>query len=214
MSEQGPLARIETRWPAVVAILVVFVILEFLPGRIRVGPAWFPYVIAIVLLAPIVGEGLTHNPVLARIERLDIYLFALVAVVLMIWTLTRLVYAMVSPTAEISGLTLLASAIALWVLNVIAFALLYWELDCGGPDLRASHHERQPDILFPDIPSEMSQPLAFMDYLFFSYTTSTAFSPTETYPITSRMKALMMIQSTISLALIVIVASRAINILK
>lgn len=160
------------------------------------------------------GEWLTRSAALARVERIDIYLFVLVAVVLMIWTLARLINAMVSTTGEIGGVRLLASAIALWVINVIAFALLYWEVDRGGPDLRASRHERPPDILFPEIPSEMSRPYAFMDYLFFAYTTSTAFSPTETYPITARMKALMMIQSTISLALIVVVAARAINVLK
>ncbi|MGZ3499398.1 MAG: hypothetical protein ACXWNK_10870 [Vulcanimicrobiaceae bacterium] len=214
MSEQRTLAPSESRWPAIVAILVVLTILEFLPGRLRVAPVWFPYLTAILLLAPMLGAALTHSTALAWVERVDIYLFVLVAVVLMIWTLARLIHAVVSPTAEMGGIRLFASGIALWVINIIAFALLYWEVDRGGPDLRASRHERPPDILFPDIPSEMSRPLAFMDYLFFAYTTSTAFTPTETYPITARMKALMMIQGTISLALIVVVAARAINVLK
>jgi hypothetical protein len=214
MNEHKTLAPIEARWPAAAAILVVFTILEFLPNRLRVTPLWFPYAAAIVLLVPMLAEALTRSRVVAQLEKIDIYLFVLASFVVMIWTLARLVYAIVSPDAEIAGFRLFASAIALWAINIIAFALLYWEIDRGGPDLRASHHEGPPDILFPEIPSDNNRPLNFMDYLFFAYTTSTAFSPTETYPVTARMKGLMMVQSTISLVLIVVVAARAINVIK
>ena len=216
MSEQSTVQRNEPRWPVVLAILIVVIILEFLPGRLRVAPVWFPYVVAFILLAPMVGEELTHSKVLAWFERFDVYLFVGIAFVLMMLTLVRLIHAIVapSPETEMSGIRLLASAIAMWVVNVIAFSLLYWEMDRGGPDMRASGNQRPPDILFPDMPPEVTRPFTFVDYFFFAFTTSTAFSPTETYPSTTRTKLLMILQSAISLALIVVVGARAINVLK
>jgi hypothetical protein len=204
--------KFESRWPAIITILIVLALLEVLPGRVRVLPPVFPYILAFVLVAPMLAEQFTHNRILARFERFDIYAFAWVVVVLMLWTLVRLVKVMISPEQEVGGIPLLASAIALWAVNVLVFALLYWEFDRGGPDARASGDLGPPDILFPE--SVSSAPLSFIDYLFFAYTTSTAFSPTETFPLTGRLKALMMVQSTISLATILVVAGRAINILR
>jgi hypothetical protein len=207
-------SRSESRWPGIIAILVVLVMLEFLPGRLRLMPLWFPYAIAIVLLVPMLGAALTGNAVFAKIERVAIYFFALISVVLVASTLVRLLDVIISPTHDIGGVALLASAIAIWFINVLAFALLYWELDRGGPEMRSSGRDKPPDIWFPQSPTGERQRLSFIDYLFFAYTTSTAFSPTETFPSTARMKVLMMLQSFFSLAIILVIAGRAINILK
>jgi uncharacterized membrane protein len=204
----------ESRWPVIVAIIVIFAVLELMPSRVRVMPGWFPYAATILLLASILASGLVRIPVFARIERAVIFGFVLLTIALMLVGLAGLIESIVSPTKELSGITLLTSAIAIWFINILAFSLLYWQIDQGGPEKRLSGNEQQPDILFPESPTEMSPRRSFMDYLFFAFTTSTAFSPTETYPITSRMKALMMAQSMISLATIVVIAGRAINILK
>ena len=215
VSEQGTTPRTESRWPAIIAILSVVTILEFLPLRLRVMPVWFPEATAIILLAPLLSAALRHKPYVARIERVVIYCFVLLCIILMILTLERLIDDILIPAhGKIGGVALLASAAAIWIVNVIAFALLYWQVDRGGPDLRASDQAKPPDIKFPDSPSAGSRRYAFTDYLFYAYTVSTAFSPTEMFPDSTRMKMLMMLQSTISLATIIIVAGRAINLLK
>ena len=206
--------KFESRWPAIIVVLFVLGLTELLPGRLRVMHESYPYIAAVVLIAPMLAEQLTRNRRLVPLERAVIYLFAWSSFVLMLWMLARLVHLMVSPEQNVGGLPLLASAIALWVINVLVFALLYWEVDRGGPDARANGEARPPDILFPEIDSAPDPVYTFIDYLFFAYTTATAFSPTETYPITKRLKALMMLQSTVSLATILVVAGRAINILK
>jgi uncharacterized membrane protein len=105
-----------------------------------------------------------------------------------------------------------------WVTNVLVFSLLYWQIDRGGPEARMAHARSKPDWLFPQegAPAEDVPPgwrPAFVDYLYLGYSTGTAFSTTDAMPLTSRAKLLMMLESTISLLTVVVVASRAINIL-
>ncbi len=118
---------------------------------------------------------------------------------------------------------LLRAAGALWVSNILIFASWYWRLDAGGPnqrDLKRSHTDGAflfPQmVLDPDLRKEMGEDKwrpGFIDYLFLAFNTSTAFSPTDV-PVLSRWaKALMMVQSAISLAAIAILAARAVNIL-
>jgi uncharacterized membrane protein len=101
---------------------------------------------------------------------------------------------------------------------MLIFSLLYWQMDRGGPEARVKHVEGRTDWLFPqenaparDVPANW-QP-AFVDYLYLGYSAATAFSTTDVMPLTARAKLLMMLESAISLATIVIVAARAINIL-
>ena len=125
---------------------------------------------------------------------------------------------MVSRSAEIGGLQLLASSTAVWVTNALVFSLLYWQIDRGGPEGRVNAANTRPDWLFPQegAPAEDVPPgwrPAFVDYLYLGYSTATAFSTTDAMPLTPRAKLLMMLESPISLLTIVVVASRAINIL-
>ena len=117
-----------------------------------------------------------------------------------------------------SGVDLLESAGALWITNILVFALWYWRLDAGGPhkrDLRARH--TRGAFLFPQMttgtPDGGRWSPQFIDYLFLAFNTSTAFSPTDTPVMTRWGKLLMMIQSTISLAILVLLAARAVNII-
>ena len=106
----------------------------------------------------------------------------------------------------------------LWLTNVLIFGIWYWEIDRGGPAHRLVHSNRTepPDFLFP----QMSQPgLApgwrpgFVDYLYTSYTNATAFSPTDTLPLSALAKLLMAIQSLIALITTLLVIARAVNVL-
>lgn len=133
-------------------------------------------------------------------------------------SLLQLIAALLGSGAKADGHSLLLDAANLWVTNVIAFALWYWSMDRGGPAARGVTIKEVDDFLFPQMTLDQSaraQPWSpgFVDYLFLSFTNATAFSPTDTLPLTARAKLLMMAESGISLLTIALVAARAVNIL-
>ena len=219
MKEPAQAPGLEPRWPVALAILVVLVLLTVLPARVRLLPVWFTYAIGLAVLAPIAAVTLMPaKPRWLRVERMGVLLFFVVKVTTNLASLAYLIDAMVSRSAEIGGLQLLASSTAVWATNVLMFSLLYWQIDRGGPEARLDHAGTRPDWLFPQegAPAEDVPPgwrPAFVDYLYLGYSTATAFSTTDAMPLTPRAKMLMMLESTISLLTIVVVASRAINIL-
>ncbi len=180
---------------------------------------WAPYVAGGTVLGAIAAVGLTGaRPPWPRVERTVTLLFSVIVAFLNLVNLANLIYVMAIKSAAASGLQLLASSVMLWVVNILAFSLAYWQIDRGGPEARVNHTGRRPDWLFPqesapseDVPSGWRP--TFVDYLYLSYSTATAFSTTDVMPLTARAKLLMMYESAISLATIVVVAARAINIL-
>jgi uncharacterized membrane protein len=219
MKEPTPAARFEPLWPVALAILAVLFVLTLLPGRIKPFPNWFPYVVGIVVVLPMAASRLTAaNPRWLRIEQMVTLAFILVAGASNLVSLIYLIHAMVSRSEEIGGLQLLTSSVGVWIINTLIFSLLYRQMDRGGPEARLNNAGTKPDWLFPqegapaeDVPPEWRP--SFVDYLFLGYSTATAFSTTDVVPLTSRAKILMMLESTISLVTIVVVAARAINIL-
>jgi uncharacterized membrane protein len=211
--------RYEHRWPVAIAILVVIGLLALLPGRIKLFPDWFPYAIGILEIIPIIAVELTKgNPRWIRFERIVTLLFVVFIVVGTLVNLASLIQKMIQQSTEIGGLQLFASSIAVWTTNILAFSMLYWQIDSGGPEARMNTSGKRPDFLF----SQQSAPAEvvstnwrpdFVDYLYLGFTTATAFSPTDVLPMTSRGKLLMMLNSSISLLTLVVVAARAINIL-
>ena len=205
MKEPAQAFRIEPRWPVALAILAVIFLLALLPERVRLFPAWFPYILGIALIVPMAAVGLSAEKARwLRVERTIMLLFVVVMGVGTLANLANLISAMVRRSGEIGGLQLLASSIAVWVTNVLMFSLLYWQIDRGGPEARANNAGTKPDWLFPqagapeDVPPDWRP--TFVDYLFLGFSTATAFSPTDALPLTSRAKMLMMLESTISLA--------------
>ena len=218
MKEPVQALRVEPRWPVVLAVVAVAVLLTMLPGRVRAFPIWVPYAAGIALIVPMAAITLTTRKARwLRIERTITVLFFVFAGGGTLVNLAQLIAEMVRPSGEISGSQLLTSSIAMWVSNVLAFSLLYWQIDRGGPEARANNASPRPDWFFPqeeareDVPPDWRP--TFVDYLFLGYSTATAFSPTDALPLTSRAKMLMMLESAISLVTIVVVVSRAINIL-
>jgi len=211
--------RGEPRWPVMSAVLFVLLLLAILPGRVRLFAPWVPWVVAVALLLPMGATAATSSRAFwVRVERVSTVIFSLVIAALTLDTLVYLVRSMVSRSTELGGLELLASSIGVWVTNVVAFSLLFWQIDRGGPGGRSVAGTPRPDWLFPqpEAPVEEVPPgwkPAFVDYLFLAFSTATAFSATDALPLTPRAKLLMMVESSISLATIVVVASRAINIL-
>jgi hypothetical protein len=115
------------------------------------------------------------------------------------------------------GKELIAAAVNIFITNIIAFGLLYWEMDAGGPSARQQEEPNLPDFLFPQVDVREVMPPqwipTFVDYLYISATNATAFSPTDSLPLTHRAKMLMLSQSLVSLITVALVTARAVNIL-
>lgn len=156
----------------------------------------------------------------ALVRVLALAMIALVSVINLAG-LVRLVVALLAthgPQAQ----QLLGDALILFTTNVIISGLWYWELDRGGPYRRCSHAPPPADFLFPQMTLDAEQRAQnlpahwrprFVDYLFIAFTNATAFSPTDTLPLSAAAKLLMMLQAAVSLTTIAIVAARAVNIL-
>ena len=151
-------------------------------------------------------------------RRLSLALISLVSAVNLV-SLFLLVHYLLhhNANAQVKGRPLILGGIVLWVTNVLLFGLWYWELDRGGPIARAMTPETLPDFLFPQMTERRYAPPGWMpeltDYLYVSFTNATAFSPTDTMPLTAIAKILMTTQAIAALVTIGLVVARAVNIL-
>jgi hypothetical protein len=218
MNKSAEVRHIEARWPVVLALIIALSLLTELPDRVRAFPNWVSFLLVIVVSVPMIVVTLTSAKARwLRIEGIVILQFIAIGGLGLAKALGHLVSTMVRHSAEVTGLQLLDSSIALWVTNVILFSLVYWRLDRGGPEARANGLGTKPDWLFPQegLPEHVAPGWhpTFIDYLFLAFDTATAFSPTDDLPLTARAKLLMMLESMISLVTIIAVAARAINIL-
>ena len=208
----------EPRWQAVIAVVATAGLYVALPPGLTVGPRWwFPVVVGALLAATVV----THRARRHHIDRILGFIVTSLITIQMIVSVILLVRAL--PRHQESPTELLVSATSLWLTNVVVFALWYWRLDAGGPhgrESRATHTGGA--FLFPQMTMYPETRSAsgferwspnFVDYLFLAFTTSTAFSPTDTPALARWAKVLMMLQSVISLAVLALLAARAVNIL-
>jgi hypothetical protein len=208
--------RRESRLPASIATLVVAGLYMLLPERLSLGPAVIFPIVAVLAMIPLtVADALGHSHPAYRVLALSLLGFTAAANGA---SLVLLVRELLARNAHMSGRELLAGALTVWLANLIVFALWYWELDRGGPRARERNDRELPDFLFPQMTDAKElmpdwQP-AFSDYLYTSSTNATAFSPTDTMPITGWAKLLMSAQSLSSFVLVVLVTARAVNILQ
>ena len=208
----------EPRWPAVVATVAVGGLYTALPPSLTLGPDWlFPSVVLALLLPTVVSYH-------AGKHRLNTILgFAVDGVLTAGLIISVILLVSALPTHKEKPEELLISAAALWITNILVFALWYWRLDAGGPhqrDKRAGHCDGA--FLFPQMTmneqalkeaGEEDWSPNFVDYLFLAFNTSTAFSPTDAPVLERWAKILMMLQSLLSLLIIALLAARAVNIL-
>jgi len=191
-----------------------------LPPSLRIGEArWLYGVLIVVLLAAlIIGDP-------GRIDRqsrpLRILTVAMIGVISLVnaTAAVRLVVSIVSAKPFTNDAKeLLACGAAIWLTNVIAFGLWYWDLDRGGAAARAAGSTHRPAFVFPEmVHAEHVEPgwtPSFIDYLHLSFTTATAFSPTDVSAVKAWAKVLMMSEEAISLVVALLVVARAVNILK
>jgi uncharacterized membrane protein len=220
-------------WPAA-AIVSSTLLYVTLPGRFIVGPSgglfgelrWIVAALTLVLLGALlltVPEG----PIArafgwgARRTRASRRVLTLTMIAILTVANSASIYLLVHVLAnggKVEASPLLRAAVHLWCVNVLVFALWFWQLDGGGPMKRPKTEIRERDFYFPQqtdpaLFGTAWQP-TFIDYLYVSYTNSSAFSPTDTMPLSRWAKVLMLVQSAVSLTLGLMVVARAVNILR
>ena len=206
----------EKMWHVQLTVLAVIVLQLLLGNTYSVGPK---YSLAALELLLLVGLSITtRRPSQRSLNLRRFFSLGLIAciTVLNIASLLLLLDNLLNGSIH-EGHTLLLSAGSIYITNIILFGLWYWELDGGGPDKRLTEKSNH-DFLFVqqnlnDPVDKNWQPL-FFDYLYTSSTNATAFSPTDTMPLTHRAKAFMLVQSLISLLAVGLVIARAVNILR
>jgi len=184
-----------------------------LPERLSYGPAWLLLAVIVLLLIPIV---FTYQLGHYNVTRILTFAANGAITLALIGSLVLLVQGL--PQHKDPPGTLLFSAGALWITNVLVFALWYWKLDAGGPMGRdRPGGASESSFLFPQMvrqsKDDESWSPEFIDYLFLAFNTSTAFSPTDTAVLSRWAKVGMMLQSLISLSIIALLAARAVNVL-
>jgi hypothetical protein len=203
----------EPRWPAFLAMLSAAGVFWALPEPLSLGPGWLLLAVILVLMIPIV---ITNRRGYFKITRMLTFVALALITAALIASLIFLVQGI--PSHREMPRALLRSALALWITNILVFALWYWKLDAGGPLGR--YHSRckiNSAFLFPQLASDRKEHEVwspqFLDYLFLAFNTSTAFSPTDTGVLARWAKLVTMLQSLISLAILVLLAARAVNVL-
>ena len=211
------LGRDDPLWPGQLATFAALLLYLALPAALTIGPGWpLPVAESLMLAALVVATRGGREARRRRAIAIGLVLVAAAANLISLGLLTR--YLLEGGHAR--GANLLDGGVIIWTTNLVLFAVLYWELDRGGPRRPAAKHPRPPmapDLLFPQMTDERwaapSWQPGFGDYLYVSLTNQTAFSPTDTMPLTLRAKALMGVQGLAALVTTGVIVARAVNIL-
>jgi hypothetical protein len=225
-TQRVPRTAGESRWPAAVATLAAVGLYGALPNGVLVAPRYIIPAIELVMLAIVVIENPTRMTKQTRRSRLAALGLTYLIMFSNFVALVVLLHLLVSEGTD-SGAELLLAALQVWLTNVIVFSLAFWELDRGGPVVR--HHDARvalptADFRFPqdedrDTIIEVAKGSSvnsgwlphFIDYLYVSLTNSSAFSPTDTMPLSSRAKILMGTESSMALITSVVVIAKGVG---
>lgn len=210
--------QMAARWPAILAALAIGLLFYAMPASLTIGPDWLLLVLVGIFAIP---SSLAHKA--GRLQLNSILAYSILGIITLAVLSSLVLLIMRLPTHKDPPVELLRAAGALWIANILVFASWYWRLDGGGPnerDKRGVHTDGA--FLFPQMQMDQQKRRemgedkwspGFIDYLFLAFNTSTAFSPTDV-PVLSRWaKAMMIVQSLISLATVALLAARAVNIL-
>lgn len=208
--------RSEHRWPMAVAATVAIVLTVLLPNGVRAGPRWALLSAGLLLVAVLVADPGRIDGQRKLVRLLSLVMLAILLVTALASTLLLIHLLIKGGGVTKSGPRLLLVGNGVWVINVIVFGLLYWELDGGGPAARAHRKPLYPDLAFPQHMNPELAPAGwrplFFDYLYLGLTASIAFSPTDTMPMVRWAKTAMGAQSLISIGILGLVIARAVNI--
>ena len=209
----------EARWQVSICTAVAIGLQVMVPDRlVLLSPSWALPALEGAMLVTLVAA----NPHRINRQSRALRMFSLTLAAVMsfanAWSVERLAVGLVNGHQHWGAGQLLVTGGAIWVTNVIVFALWYWEFDRGGPVARALATRPYPDFQFPQMVSpEMAPPHwepAFADYLYLGFTNASAFSPTDVMPLSRWAKMAMTLQSAISIVTVALVVARAVNILQ
>jgi uncharacterized membrane protein len=203
-------------WPAQLTVATAIALNLLLTERVTVGPTWLmpsvEGVLLVALIAIVPTRAVSHSRGRRRFALAVIGLVSATNVA----SLGLLVHFLING-GKAGGHPLITSGVVLWATNVLLFAVWYWELDGGGPVTRHLNPESLRDFEFPQMDNPKVAPPGwrpgYLDYLYVSVTNASAFSPTDTMPLTHTAKVVMTIQSITALTTIGLVVARAVNVL-
>lgn len=218
-------------WLARGSVVLIAALQLLMINNLAIGPKWLAPGLELALLAPLsvatawtqvmVRDAVTdqHWREVEQARRLiRVAALSLTALItaMNFTAVFELVRLMLVGEGRRPGETLLLDGLNIWVTNVIVFALWFWSTDHGGPAAHGLSRSDQSDFLFPQMKLEPPHcppnwSPGFLDYVYLSFTNATAFSPTDTMPLSPRAKLLMLFEASISLTTIVIIVSRAVN---
>lgn len=205
--------------PVLVALVGAVALQLALPDRVVDPVRWlFPAAVAVLVVVIVAAHGVRIGQRVSPVLRGTTLLLMLVLSGANIAAGTRLVIDLLRSEGLHDAGDLIVTGGAIWLTNVIIFALWYWIFDRGGPVARAHAVKTYPDFLFPQMDNaDLAKPdwrPVFFDYLYTSFTNATAFSPTDVMPLARWAKLMMMLQSAVALLLAILVIARAVNVLK
>jgi hypothetical protein len=213
------LARHDSYWPAQLAVLTTILLDLDLPDKLTLRPIWLLPALEGALLLGLIVTTPRRGERPHRYRRwVAITLIGIVSAVNLL-SLGLLTHYLLHTGGNVDGRQLILAGVEIWVTNILLFAVWYWELDRGGPQGRklTGADAPAPDFLFPQMTEERlgrwDWRAGFVDYLYVSFTNVSAFSPTDTMPLSASAKMLMLIQATIAIVTIGLVVARAVNIL-
>lgn len=184
-------------------------------GSLAYGP--HPLIIFSELaLATILGVSAHHPILLAQslYRTMSFLLLGLISAenISSVIVVTRL---LITQSDLVTGYNLLASAIAIFLTNIIVFALWYWEIDSPGlSGKKWSKHDK--DFQFPQQDMKHDFPVwqpSFPDYLYLSLTNAINFAAADARPLTHQAKTLMGIQALVSVSVLALIIARSVSIL-
>jgi len=208
----------ESRWPMAAAVVTAMVLTVLLPDELRLAPTWvLPSVEGLLLVALVAGDPGRISRRSAALRAVSVALIGVLALSAL-WSTAQLIDDLIHGGPETgSASALLQAGGSVWACTVLAFSLLYFELDGGGAAARAERMPTTPDLAFPQqLNPNVSDPEwrpRYVDYLYLGLTNSMAFSPTDVMPLARWAKAIMSVQSVASLLILGLIVARAVNVL-
>lgn len=218
--------RLNNELWALVLLVVIEVLTNFVSEELTVGrltpseqllprgtiyTIWVTFIVVLLLLIAVLWALNRGRPL-----RLAIFLINGVFTV-QLFVATLLLVVRLLQSVKVTVTELILDAVIVFVTNILIFALWYWYIETGNTRKLQAVAGPPWDLLFPqrqaEYPGYADWKPRFFDYVFVAYTTSVAFSPTDTLPLSRAAKLLMLTQSAIALIAIVVVAGTAINIL-
>jgi len=204
--------RVTGLWVILVVITIIAIQLA-LPDVVTIGPTWLvPFIelIGIPIVLGIIFLGRRHS----GLARVAMTAFLTLLVLASVMNALLLLISLLNGFTEQGG-PLLFAGFGVLIINVLSFGLVYWWIDAGGPLLRGEGRPSTPDFLFPQqgMDTMADWKPGLLDYLFTAYTNIIAFSPTDTMPLSKRVKVLFIVQSSTAVLTIVVTLSRAINLI-